>query len=158
MSQIYTDSKTSNIANTKLKKNDRGNEIKRNFTNLVIDFNVLQYIVGFGIAISFREFLTKLIESVIIRFGIESELLISFLVLMSMIILLYFLVFNVFYKYIYKQDNLHEKTFELAISELRKEEAKKEIMKDKETKKHIEKNIEIDKKKKIESFSSRFYI
>lgn len=155
--KIFIDSKTREITNLKLKQHNKSNKLERDFVNMVIDFNVIQYIVGFGIAISFRKFLTNLIENIIYHFGIRSELLISFLVFLFMCIILYFLVFNVFFKYFYRENNLSEKTFEAAISDLRKEQAKKEILSDKDTKKHIEKDIKIDKKKKIESFS-RFYI
>ena len=96
MSKIYTDAQTSNIADLKLKKNKKDNKIKKNFTNMLLDFNVLQYIVGFGIAISFREFLFHLIESIIDKFGIKSKLMNSFLVCLSMIVILYFLVFHFF--------------------------------------------------------------
>ena len=156
MSKIFPDKKTLDLGNKKIKGKSSDDNIKTNFSTMMIDFKVIQYVVGFSIAVAFREFLTRLLDTILVnKLNIRSDLLVSFLVLISMCIVLYLLIFHVFYKYIYTSKEVKSQIFQQALTEKKKEEVKKDIEEDKETKKHVEKDIELNSEI-IESFYSNY--
>ena len=158
MSEIFPDKKSLDLGNKKIKGKSSSDNIKTNFSTIMIDFKVIQYVVGFSIAVAFREFLTRLLDYIIVnKLNIKSDLLVSFLVLVFMCLILYILIFQVFYKYIYTDKEVKNQIFHQALTEKKKEEVKKDIDRDKETKKHVEKDIELNSEA-IESFYSNYYI
>ena len=55
MSKIIPDKKTLNLGNKKIKGKTSDDNIKTNFSTMMLDFKVIQYVVGFSIAVAFKD-------------------------------------------------------------------------------------------------------
>ena len=87
MGIVLPDKKSLDLGNKKIKGKTSSDYIKTNFSTMLIDFKVIQYLVGFSIAEAFRQFLTLLLDNILInKLNIKSDLLVSFLVLVFGII------------------------------------------------------------------------
>ena len=84
------DKHTLEIAQKKIGKN---NNLKMNITNMLQEFQILPSMFGFAFGISFHDFLKK--------FKINSDLLSSFIILLSIFIILYLFIYFIFYRFIY---------------------------------------------------------
>ena len=150
MSNLFPDKKALELANKKTGGKD--NVFKQNFTTVLIEFKVIQYTIGFGLAGCINNFITKLLEYIFInRLKIKFDLLISFLVLLFTCLLFYLFIFKIFFTYVYTDDKLKNQIFIQAITEKKTEEVKKKMNKDKETQNIIKKDIELNPEM-IESF------
>lgn len=150
MSLIVADETTAKIAEIKTDTKKDTPKIKKKFALMLVEFNVIPYVVGFGIALAIQNFLLKFGEYTVIHFlKIKNQLFISFLVMLLMIVFCYILIYFIFYRYIYTEDISRETVIKQAITEKKKEEAKKEISKDKEIKKTIEKDINVVPEEKL---------
>ena len=155
MGDLIPNKKALELANKKI-GGKNNNQIKRNFTTILIEFKVIQYTIGFGMAVCINNFITKSLEYIItIRLNIKSDLLISFLVLLFTCIIFYFFIFKIFFKYIYTDDKLKNQIFIQAITEKKKEQVRDNLNKDKETKTIIDKDVEF-KSESLESFYSNY--
>lgn len=140
----------------KVKKNSY--DIGKSFKSIFSDFNLIPYIIGFTLALSFNNLLNKLSNIIIIEiFNTKNTLLQALIELLLTLFLIYIFVYIIYYKFLFSEDISKEKVVKKALHESRIDEAKKEIQKDKEIKKDIEKDIELDNNKSIEEyFINRF--
>jgi cell division protein FtsB len=152
MSDLST-SKINKIVDVKVKKNDKNNKPLKSFQKIFIDFDIITYIVGFIIALSFHNLL-KNISKFIIKdlIKINNDLVQALFEFILMLIFVYILIYFVYYKFILTEDVASEKIVKHAIKQKKVEKAKKEIDKDKETSNIIEKDIDLVNNKSIEEY------
>lgn len=125
MTSLLKDKHTLEIAQKKIGKN---NDIRMNITNMLQEFQILPSMFGFALGISFHDFLKKFIDYIIVRkFKINSDLLSSFIILLSIFIILYLFVYFIFYRFIYTRDQLKGQIIQQALVETKKEEVKKQF-------------------------------
>jgi cell division protein FtsB len=152
MSDLST-SKINKIVDVKVKKNDKNNKPLKSFQKIFIDFDIITYIVGFIIALSFHNLL-KNISKFIIKdlIKINNDLVQALFEFILILIFVYILIYFVYYKFILTEDVASEKIVKHAIKQKKVEKAKKEIDKDKETSNIIEKDIDLVNNKSIEEY------
>lgn len=152
MSDLST-SKINKIVDVKVKKNNENNKPLKSFQNIFIDFDIIPYIVGFIIALSFHNLL-KNISKFIIKdiIKINNDLVQALFEFILMLIFVYILIYFIYYKFILTEDIASEKIVKHAIKQKKVEKAKKEIDKDKETTNVIEKDIDLINNKSIEEY------
>jgi len=155
---LVADETTSKIAERKTDKKIKDTpKIKKNFALMLVEFNVIPYVVGFGIALAIQNFLLKFGEHIVRNFfKLKNDLLVSFLVIIMMILFCYILIYFIFYRFIYTEDISRETVIKQAITEKKKEEAKKEISEDKEIKKTIEKDIDVIPEEKLNTIIEEY--
>ena len=152
--KVLSDESTIKLAQKKVEgtdeeKKSKSSALKKNIAHLIIDFNILPYIVSFTIAIAFSDFMKKTSGYIVNYFHFKNEILISFITLMLILIFTYLFGYLFFYKYIYTKDIAKENIIKNVITEEKEKEIKKTIKDDLETKKEIKKSGEINK---IEGF------
>ena len=152
MSDLST-SKINKIVDVKVKKNNENNKPLKSFQKIFIDFDIIPYIVGFIIALSFHNLL-KNISKFIIKdiIKINNDLVQALFEFILMLIFVYILIYFIYYKFILTEDIASEKIVKHAIKQKKVEKAKKEIDKDKETTNVIEKDIDLINNKSIEEY------
>ena len=147
--KILSDENTIKLAQKKVKGTDeeiesKSSTLKKNIAHLIIDFNILPYIVSFTIAIAFSDFMKKASVRIIKYFNFKDELLMSFTALILILIFTYIFGYLFFYKFIYTKDIAKENIIKNVITEEKEKEIKKTIKKDLETKKEIKKTAQIN--------------
>lgn len=153
-----TTKKTNTYIENKLKNmNTKENEFAKSLKTLLIDFNVIPYIIGFTIALSFQNLLNKMSSYIIQKiFKIKNPLLDAFIELILILIFVYIFVYYIYYHYLVSEDIEKEKIVKQALTEKKIDKAKKEIDEDKQTKKIIDKDIELKNNKIIEEYFMRY--
>ena len=156
MSDLTT--QKTNILVDKKVKNEDMNKIGKSFKSLLIDFDVIPYVIGFIIALSFHNFLRELSNTIIQKiFKIKNSLIEAIFEFILMLIFIYIFIYGIYYQYLFSEDVSKENIIKKAINEAKIDKAKKEIEKDVETKKSIEKDVELDNNKSIEEyFTNKF--
>lgn len=156
MSDLTTQ-KTNLLVDKKVKKEDK-NALGKSFKSILIDFDVIPYVIGFIIALSFHNLLSKLSNTIIQKvFKIKNTLLDAVFEFILMLIFIYIFIYGIYYQYLFSEDISKENIIKKAINEAKIDKAKKEIEKDVETKKSIEKDVELDNNKSIEEyFTNKF--
>ena len=144
------------------KKVNENNNIVKPFKSILSDFEVMPYLIGFVIALSFYKLLNEIVKIISVKlFNIKNPLFEAFIEFILVLFLIYIFIYEFYYKYLFDEDISKEKIVKTAINEAKVEEAKKVIKKDPETKKEIEKNIELNKNKNknksIEEYFTTFY-
>ena len=156
MSDLTTQ-KTNLLVDKKVTKEDK-NTIGKSFKSILIDFDVIPYVIGFIIALSFHNLLSKLSNTIIQKiFNIENTLLDAVFEFILMLIFIYTFIYGIYYQYLFSEDVSKENIIKKAINEAKIDKAKIEIEKDIETKTNIEKDVELDNNKSIEEyFTNKF--
>lgn len=157
-SPVLSDEKTNEIAEDKTKgtREDRtvqSSKIKKKFAQMLVDFNIIPYIIGFAIAMSFAELMTALSQSIINKYFKELSdfhLLVKFISFLLILFISYVFGYLIFYKFVYTEDIAKQTMIKKAINEKKEEEIKKEIDKDPETRQIIQSSAEINKDQDIE--------
>lgn len=153
MSSILSDEKTTQIAKEKIKgttedKENQSSEVKKHFAHMLIEFNVIPYIIGFAIAVVFAD-LTKSLSEALIKTYFKKHknniLLIKVATFLLVILLCYLFGYLIFYKFLYTPDIAKETIIKKAINEKKEEEIKKEIENDPQTQYEIQKTAQIMK-------------
>ena len=153
MSSILSDEKTTQIAKEKTKgteedKENRSSDVKKHFAHMLIEFNVIPYIIGFAIAVVFAD-LTKSLSEALIKTYFKKHknniLLIKIATFLLVILLCYLFGYLIFYKFLYTPDIAKETIIKKAINEKKEEEIKKEIENDPQTQYEIQKTAQIMK-------------
>lgn len=141
----------------KVKKNN-DSDIGKSFKSLFSDFNLIPYMIGFTLALSFNKLLNNLSNIIIINiFKTKNTFLHVLIEFLLTILFVYVFIYIIYYKFLFNEDISKEKVVKKALHETRVDEAKKEIQKDKEIKKDIEKDIELDNNKSIEEYFMNRY-
>jgi hypothetical protein len=153
MSTILSDERTTEIAKQKTKgtkedKENKSSEVKKHFAHMLIEFNVIPYIIGFAIAVVFAD-LTKTLGEVIVKNYFKRKkhdiLLVKFLTFLLVILFCYLFGYLIFYKFLYTPDIAKETIIKKAINEKKEEEIKREIENDPHTQYEIQKTAQIRK-------------
>jgi uncharacterized protein YacL len=154
MSGLTTE-KTNDLVDKKVKK--KYDNVGKSFKSILSDFNVMPYLIGFVIALSFNKFLNEIVKIISEKiFNIKNPLFEAFIELILVILLIYLFIYEFYYKYLFDEDISKERIVKTAINQAKVEEAKKEIKKDPQTQKEIEKTIELNKN--IEEYFTTSYI
>lgn len=157
MSLSVADETTSKIADKKTYRKKDSSRIKRNLSLMLVEFNVIPYVIGFGIALSIQNFLLKFGEYIVRRIlKIKNDLLVSFMVIVMMLMFCYVLIYFIFFRYIYTEDISRETRIKKAISQHKTDEAQKEISEDKELIKTIQKDIDLISEEKIKNIVEEY--
>ena len=134
---------SNNYVDKKLKKD--GDKIGKSFKSLLSDFDVMPYLIGVVIALSFNKLLNQIVKTITcLLFKKSNELGEAALEFILTIVLIYLFIYQIYYKYLVDEDISKEKIVKTAINEAKVEEAKKEIKEDPEIKQHIEDEIELE--------------
>jgi len=153
MSSITTQ-KTNELVDKKVKK--KYDNVGKSFKSILSDFDVMPYLIGFVIALSFNKLIDEIVKIISEKiFKIKNPLFEAFIGLILVMLLIYLFIYEFYYKYLFDEDISKEKIVKTAINEAKVEEAKKEIKKDPQTQKEIEKNIELNKN--IEEYFTTSY-
>jgi hypothetical protein len=122
-----------------------GEKIGKSFKSILADFDVMPYLIGFVIALSFNKLVTALVKFVSSNFfKAQNDLAEAAIEFIMTIGLLHLFIYQIYYKYLVDDDISKEKIVKTAINEAKVEEAKKEIKDDPEMKKNIEEDIELE--------------
>lgn len=149
-STVISDEKTNEIAAEKTKgtKEDNSSDIKRQFAHMLIDFNIVPYVIGFAIAMSFAE-LMKSVSSGFVKYYfkniLENDILVKFISFCLVLSVCYVFGYLIFYKFIYTEDIAKQTIIKKAINEKKEEEIKKEIETDVDTQNEIKSASQINK-------------
>ena len=138
MGDSISDEVTTKIAENKIEgtiedKKNNSSKIKKRFAQLIVDFNIIPYAIGFAIAITFAEFmqvLAKYIISIYFKKYIKNEPILKFFTFILVLLMAYIFGYYVFYKLIYTEDIAKQTIIKKAINEKKEEEIKKNIEKD----------------------------
>jgi hypothetical protein len=147
--KTISDEETIKLAQKKVKGTDeeiesKSSKFKKSIAHLIIDFNILPYIVSFTIAIAFSDFMKSISNLIIKYFNLNNEIFVDFLTLLLILFFTYIFGYLFFYKYIYTKDIAKENIIKNAITEEKEKEIKKTIKKDLETKQEIKKTAKIN--------------
>ena len=152
MSGLSTE-KSNEYVDKKLKTD--GDELGKSFKSILSDFDVMPYLIGLVIALSFNKLLNRIVHFISIKlFNTQNDLLEAVVEFTLTIIIIYFFIYEFYYKYLVDEDISKEKIVKTAINEARVEEAKKEINDDPETKQNIEDDIELETFDKLRLFTN----
>ena len=152
MSGLSTE-KSNEYVDKKLKTD--GDELGKSFKSILSDFDVMPYLIGLVIALSFNKLLNRIVHFISIKlFKTQNELLEAVIEFVITIIFVYVFIYEFYYKYLVDEDISKEKIVKTAINEARVEEAKKEINDDPETKQNIEDDIELETFDKLRLFTN----
>jgi len=152
MSDLPTE-KSNEYVDKKVKKN--GNNIGKSFKSILSDFNVMPYLIGFVIALSFNKLLNRIVQFMSRKLlKTQNELLEAVVEFVIAIAFVYVFIYEFYYKYLVDEDISKEKIVKTAINEVRIEEAKKDINDDPETKQNIENDIELETFDKLRLFTN----
>lgn len=152
MSGLSTE-KSNEYVDKKLKTD--GDELGKSFKSILSDFDVMPYLIGLVIALSFNKLLNRIVHFISIKlFNTQNDLLEAVVEFTLTIVIIYFFIYEFYYKYLVNEDISKEKIVKTAINETRIEEAKKEIKKDPETKNNIENDIEFETFDKVRLFTN----
>ena len=123
MSGLSTE-KSNEYVDKKLKTD--GDELGKSFKSILSDFDVMPYLIGLVIALSFNKLLNRIVHFISIKlFNTQNDLLEAVVEFTLTIIIIYFFIYEFYYKYLVDEDISKEKIVKTAINEARVEEAKK---------------------------------
>ena len=119
-------------------------KIGKSFKTVLSDFNVMPYLIGMVIALSFNKLLNQTVKSIgSIFFKKPNALGEAFIEFILTILLISIFIHQIYYKYLVDDEIDKEKIVKTALNEAKVEEARKEIEDDPVIQKHIEKEIEL---------------
>jgi hypothetical protein len=131
-----------------------GEKIGKSLKSILADFDVMPYLIGFVIALSFNKLVTALVKYVSSKFfKAQNDLVEASIEFIMTIALLHLFIYQIYYKYLVDDDISKEKIVKTAINEAKVEEAKKEINDDPDIKKKIEDDIELETFDKFRLFT-----
>jgi hypothetical protein len=120
-------------------------EIGKSLKSILSDFEVMPYLIGFVIALSFNKLVNQIVLSISSKlFKTQNNLTEATIEFIFTIVIIYFFIYEIYYKYLVDDDISKEKIVKTAINEAKLAEAKKEINEDPEIKQHIEDDIELE--------------
>ena len=122
--KILSDEKTIQLAQKKVKgtneeKQNKSGNIKKNIAHMIIDFNILPYVVSFTIAIAFSDLIKNISIHIIefFNFKVGNTIISSFLSFILILVITYVFSYLFFYKYIYTEDIAKENIVKNVINE-----------------------------------------
>jgi hypothetical protein len=142
MSTLETE-KLNDVVDKKLITDDA--QIGKSFKSILSDFDVMPFLIGTVIALSFNRLLNRIVQFILNKvFKTRNELAQAAVEFILAILLINLFVHQIYYKYLVDDNISKEKIVKTAINEAKVEEAKKEIDNDPEIKRNIEQDIEFE--------------
>ena len=148
MATNISDEKTIKLAQEKTEGRAKG--IDKTFKHMMIDFNIIPYVVAFAIAMSFSNMMMNMSSSLLEVTGIKKHglMLSSVLSFILTLVSSYVLGYLIFYKVIYTEDVAQENIVKKVINKEKEKEVEKKIKRDEDTKRDVKKAGDL----KIEGF------